>query len=97
MIKADTASVTPTVKSNSITIRNGTQTVVGVGTNRKTTKSTASGIHDRTQFTAVTRMVSRGKHSRGNWVLLMRALLVSREGPPVPNDWAQKVQHRMTM
>ena len=48
-------------------------------------------------FTAFTRMVSRGKHSRGNWVLLIRSWLVSSAVPPVPNDWAKKVQHRIPM
>jgi hypothetical protein len=51
-----------------------------------------SGIHDNTVFKAVTRMVSSGKHSLGNWVFESRALLLSSELPPVFNDWEKNVQ-----
>jgi len=61
------------------------------------TNRMARGIQEITVLSAPTSMVSRGKHSRGNWVLANRALLVSRELPPVPRAAAKKLQHRMPM
>ena len=39
--------------------------------------------------------LSSGKHSRGNCVLLISALLVSNEVPPVPSAPEKKVQHKI--
>ena len=39
-----------------------------------------------TVLRALTSMVSKGKHSRGNWVLASSALFVRRELPPLPSE-----------
>ena len=64
------------------------------GARPKITNRMASGTHESTVFRAIDHMVSKGKHSRGNWVLANRALLLSNELPPVPRELEKKLQQR---
>ena len=48
------------------------------------TKRMANGIHEIRDDRALVSIVSRGKHSRGNWVLANKALFDSRAVPPLP-------------
>ena len=95
MMRLDTAKVIPAANTTSITMNIGTHTVATLGARPKMTKSKARGIQEITVLSAVTSMVSSGKHSRGNCVLARSALFVRSELPPLPSACAKKLQHKM--
>src|SRR5580704_18431020 len=89
------AMAIPAAKTTSMSMYMGTHTVVIAGARPKIAKRMAKGTHDNTVLRALTHMVSSGKHSRGNCVLAMSALLLSSDCPPLPSAEEKKLQHRM--
>ena len=78
-----------------MTMNMGTQRVATFGARPKTTNRSVKGMKEITVLSPFTNMVSRGKHSRGNWVLASSALLARSELPPLPREEAKKLQHMM--
>ena len=95
MMMLEMARATPAAKTTSMTMNRGTHRVASAGARPKITNRRASGIHEIIVFRRLDHMVSRGKHSRGNWVLASSALLDSRDSRPLPRAEEKKLQHRM--
>ena len=82
MIRLETARVTPAANSDLDEHEQWAPTRwPSSGARPKITNRMASGTQEITVLSALTSMVSSGKHSRGNWVLASSALLASRELP----------------